>query len=209
MKQTKTLLLVMAAILLAAAVTTGCKGKSAAPQSEPQNAEATETSESQYMKAIERFLSDEIGSQLAPGEVCIPVYSVVGKDEYGKYSESGGTIADTIRVWGDWWVFKYNISGDTLLCVSGGNYPGMFCMAKEDKAYEVVAFDQVVDGAGNQASAQRIFGDKYDTFQSVNGNQQTRDSVRTAMTADYVRTHGLKVTMYKDFGWPAVQLPIE
>ena len=35
-----------------------------------------------------------------------------------------------VRVWGDFWVFNYNISGDTLKTVSGGDHPGLFHLVK-------------------------------------------------------------------------------
>ena len=41
----------------------------------------------------------------------------------------------------------------------------------------VIAFDQVEDGAGNLESAKRIFGENYEAFHYVNGNDQVKDSI--------------------------------
>ena len=53
-----------------------------------------------YLKAVERYLTDNKGKQYRSGQVCIPYYTVVGVDE---------SNADDIKVWGDFWVDNYNI----------------------------------------------------------------------------------------------------
>ena len=61
-----------------------------------------------YLKAVERYLTDNKGKQYhRSGQVCIPYYTVVGVDE---------SNADDIGC-GATWVDNYNISGDTLLSV--------------------------------------------------------------------------------------------
>jgi len=147
--------------------------------------------------AIENYLVDSIGKSYSPGEVCIPAYSVIAID----------TNLPTVKIWGDWWVFNYNIAGDTLKCVSGGSHPGMFQLEKTGDNFNIVDFDQVEDGSNWLPSAQRIFDEYYDAFHAVNSNQELRDSVRLAMTAQYVKENGLPVTMLQDHGWPAVALP--
>lgn len=152
------------------------------------------------LAAIEAYLKT-IGSQYAPGEVCIPSYTVVAIND---------SDTNCIRVWGDWWVFNYNIVGGTLKCVSGGNHPGLFYL-KQNNSHEwyVSSFDQVEDGSRNLPSAKRIFGEYYDAFHKVNSNQEQRDSVRLLQVAYYVQEHNLPVNMLQDPGWPAVTLPLD
>ena len=124
---------------------------------------------------------------------------IVGTDDGNK---------DDILVWGDFWVFNYNLSGDTLKTVSGGDHPGLMHLKKVGNEYEISNFEVVEDGAGNLESAKRIFGDKYDSFQEVNGLVEKREDMRLRFTADYVKKHGLSATMLQDYGWPAVALPL-
>jgi hypothetical protein len=114
---------------------------------------------------------------------------------------------DDILMWGDFWVFNYNVAGDTLKTVSGGNHPGLMHLKKTDKGFEVTSFDAVEDGAGNMESAKRIFGDNFDAFWELNSNQEKREDVRLHFIADYVKKHNLPVKMVQDYGWPAVELP--
>ena len=206
MKNTK-IITTLAVVILLCTGMTGCKQKVAETL---EDAVTIEVPQNPYLVAIENYLVNEIGSSYAPGELCIPAYSVINIEEPGEPSDSTEVITATgIKVWGDWWVFNYNIVDDTLKCVSGGSHPGMFQLEKEGDAYKVTAFDQVEDGSRNLPSAKRIFGDLYDDFHAINSNKEVRDSVRLAMVAQYVQEHNIPVTMLQDFGWPAVALPLQ
>ena len=206
MKNTKIYIILATVILLSAGITS-CKQKAAETL---ENAVTIEVPQNPYLVAIENYLVDIIGKNYTPGEVCIPAYSVINIEEPGEPTEPEEVITTTdTKVWGDWWVFNYNIVGDTLVCVSGGSHPGMFQLEKDGEAYKVIAFDQVEDGSRNIPSAKRIFGDSYEDFHAINSNQEARDSVRLAMVAQFVQDHKLPVTMLQDFGWPAVPLPLQ
>ncbi len=105
--------------------------------------------------AIERYFVEEIGSHYVHGEHCVPLQNIVAVDERD---------TDDILVWGDFWVFNYNQSGDTLKCVSGGSHPGLIHLRQTGRVFEVTAFDQVGDGSRFLPTAKRIFGDKYEPF---------------------------------------------
>lgn len=206
MKNTK-IYIILAAVILLSADMTSCKQKAAETL---ENAVTIEVPQNPCLVAIENYLVDIIGKNYTPGEVCIPAYSVINIEEPGEPTEPEEVITTTdTKVWGDWWVFNYNIVGDTLVCVSGGSHPGMFQLEKDGEAYKVIAFDQVEDGSRNIPSAKRIFGDSYEDFHAINSNQEARDSVRLAMVAQFVQDHKLPVTMLQDFGWPAVPLPLQ
>ena len=202
MKNTRLLFALAVLILLGVCMTTSCKNKA----SDNQQAEATadtlpmiEQDHDEYLAAIETYLRT-IGSQYTPGEVCIPSYTVVAIND---------NDTDYTRVWGDWWVFNYNIVGDTLKCVSGGSHPGLMYLKQNDThKWIVTSFDQVEDGSRYLPSAKRIFGEYYDTFHKVNSDQHHRDSVRLTQVAYYVQQHNLPVTMLQDYGWPSVELPL-
>ena len=147
--------------------------------------------------AISDYLVKEIGVHYMQGELCIPTLMIVSAQETG---------ANQARVWGDFWIWWYNQSGDTLMTVSGGNHSGVMNIIKQNGALHVTTFEQTVDGAGNDASARRIFGSHYDIYQNMHSNQDVREAVRREQLGEYVKSHNLKVSYYKDYGWDAVKL---
>ena len=147
--------------------------------------------------AISDYLVKEIGPNYQQGELCVPVLMMVSTEE-----ES----ADQARVWGDFWVLWYNTASDTLKTVSGGNHSGCMTVQKQGDKLTITAFEQTEDGAGNEASAKRIFGKHYDVYQNMHSNQDVREAVRKEQLKEYVRQHNLNVRCYQDFGWPAVEL---
>lgn len=146
--------------------------------------------------AMSDYLTKEIGTRYLQGQLCIPTLLIVAEEEQG----------DVMRVWCDNWVYWYNVVSDTLKTVSGGNHAG--CMTVQQKVGQpiVTAFDQTVDGAGNMASAKRIFGKHYDVYQNMNGNQEVREAARKEQLQWYIKQHGLNIRFYQDYGWPAVEL---
>lgn len=75
-----------------------------------------------------------------------------------------------------------------------------------DVVYQVKAFDQVEDGANLLQSAKKIFGDKFDAFQTINSDEQKREKLRSEVLASYVKKNGLSATFYQDYGWPAKKI---
>ena len=153
------------------------------------------------IEAIERYLVDSIGSQYSQGDMCIPVIAMTCSD---------GEKNDSLFMWGDYWVFNYKVDGDTLMTVSGGNHSGKMLLLKDEKGgYQVVSFEQVEDGSGNLESAKRIFGEFYDAYHAANSDENYREKARAGSIADYVKANNMAVKYYKDFGWPAKEIPTE
>lgn len=148
-------------------------------------------------QTIADYLVKEIGSQYSQGDLCVPVLMIVATEEDG---------AEHAKVWGDFWVFNYNIVGDTLKTVSGGNHSGCMDIARDADKLKVTHFEQTEDGAGNEASAKRIFAEHYDIYQNMHSSQDVREAVRQEQLQQYVQKHDLKVKYYQDYGWDAVEL---
>ena len=148
-------------------------------------------------QTISSYLVKEVGSHYLQGDLCIPVLMLVSTEE---------DSSDSIRVLGDFWVFNYNVVGDTLKTVSGGNHSGCMYLAKDGGKLKVTRFEQTEDGAGNVPSAKRIFADRYDIFQNMHSNDDVREAVRREQLQQYVEQHGLKVEYYQDYGWDAIEL---
>ena len=147
-------------------------------------------------QAISNYLVKEIGSQYSQGDLCLPVLMIVSAEEVG---------SEQAKVFGDFWVFNYNIVGDTLKTVSGGNHSGCMLLAKDGDGLQVTYFEQTEDGAGNEASAKRIFGEHYPIYQNMH-SQDIREAVRQEQLQQYIQRYALNVKCYQDYGWDAVEL---
>ena len=168
------------------------------PSVVPKTVEEEPLKETHYFPAIDRYLANEFGKQYTEGEHCVPLHPIVTVDERN---------GDDILVWGDFWVFNYNQVGDTLKCVSGGNLPGLMHIRQTENGFEVTGFDQVEDGTRFIPSAKRIFGDKYEVFNTIHDDAEARERLRAEGLAVYAKKHNLSVTMYQDYGWPSKRLP--
>lgn len=199
MKKTRRVWVMTVVLILVGTSLIGCQNKTNVAPEQPVEEEQVEEQEMTYFPAIERYLVNEIGKHYGEGEYIIPVHDIVDVDERN---------SDDILVWGDYWVYVYNQVGDTLKMVSGGNHPGLLHIRQTEKGFEVTGFDQVEDGSSNLPSAKKIFGDKYDAFHAINSDEKKREQRRAEMTAAYVKAHNLTATMYQDYGWPAVALPL-
>lgn len=132
-------------------------------------------------------------------DVSIPCVRILEMDESDN---------SDIKVYGEFDIYNYDLDGDTLSCVSGGNYPGLIHVAMDDEGdYEVTGFDVVLDGDQFDASAKEIFGDKYDAFIKMNSDQDDREKVRAQIISNYVFANNLDIKYYQDYGWDKVELP--
>ena len=180
-----------AMLLIALVASCCCKGSKKAAKTD----QAVET----YFTAIDKYLTETIGGQYLGGDICVPFHDYVAVDE---------TNAEDIQVWGDFWVINYNVVGDTLKALSGGNHPGkMHVKMDKDGHFEVTGFDPVGDGADFQPTAEAIFGDKVADFQAAQADQEKRERIRGEVLAGVVKKYDLDVKLYQDYGWPAKPIP--
>ncbi len=135
--------------------------------------------------AISDYLIREIGCQYLQGEICIPTLMMVAEE-------------DSV-IYGDFWIMWYNLAGDTLKMVSGGNHSGKMTIAESNGTFVVTAFEQTLDGAANEPSAKRIFGTHYDIYHSMHSNETVREAVRQEQLSEYIRRHNLSARYYQDY----------
>lgn len=153
--------------------------------------------------AISDYLVGEIGTLYTTGDLCIPTLMIVAEEAPETGSEA--TQLCTI-VYGDFWLYWYTLSGDTLRTVSGGNHAGRMTLTMQGETPIVTAFEQTEDGARNEASARRIFGKYFELYESMHANENVREAVRHEQLSEYVHRHNLSVRYYQDYGRPAVEL---
>ena len=142
-------------------------------------------------------MAEEVGKNFDRADASIPIVSIVHVDY---------TDPDDVLAYGDFWVYNYDIEGDTLSCVSGGNYPGVMHLGKDGGGYVVTSFDVVADGSDFDESAKALFGENYDAFMKVYSDGGARDELRKITVSDYANLNGLAVTQYQDYGSDPVKL---
>lgn len=150
-----------------------------------------------FYTTVYSYVVDEFGSQYPDEGVKIPCIQEIYVDESDE---------SDIKVYGDFWVFSYVKNGQTMECVSGGNYPGLMHLAY-DGDYKVTGFDVVEDGSGWNASCKKIFGEHYEEFMKLTEDSNNLKNTRAQILANYVFDKGLDITEYKDYGWDPVPLP--
>jgi hypothetical protein len=145
--------------------------------------------------AVSAYLGSNIAPQYSKGDVTIPVVNILAVDS----SKGNETL-----VWGSFWVFNYELRGNTLFCVSGGEHSGLAHLQKtKDGKYLVKKLDVPEDGAGFTKSAKKIFGKQYESFMKVHSDEALREGKRAQTIRDYVKDKKLPVTKYQDYGWEA------
>ena len=148
---------------------------------------------------VYKYVAEELSKGFDKAEYSIPVVTIIDTD---------ASDENDIRVWGDFSVNNYNVDGDTLKCVAGGNFPGCIHIAKDADGYKVTSMDQVKDGGEFESSAKEIFGDRYDEFMKVNSDNDSREALRAQIASVYTKAHDIPVTKYQDEGWDPVDLAL-
>ena len=153
---------------------------------------ANNRKEQAVRQAISDYLLREIAPYYLQGELCVPSLMMVREEDS--------------CVLGDFWVFWYNVAGDTLKTVSGGSHPGRMTLRYENSKPQVIDFERVEDGSRSMPTAKRIFGDYLDIFMNMHSNESVREAVRREQLYEYVQQNNLNVHFYQDFGWEARKL---
>ncbi len=151
--------------------------------------------------ACYKYMATEVSKNFDAADENIPTVHIVHVDF---------TPEDENLVYGDFWIENYNVEGDVLKTVSGGNFPGCMHVSKADNT--VTAFDVVEDGEKWDSSAKEIFGEHYDDFMKFHNDSDARDELRKVTVTDYVFYNALDAKYYQDEGWDPVELypqPVE
>ena len=146
--------------------------------------------------AVAAYLVEELGEQYRHSDLCVPLLMMVDVEE---------TDSVTASVWGDFWIFWYRVSGDTLYTESGDNHAGRMTLRKQNGRLEVTAFEQTEDGAGNEASARRIFGNRFVTYRNIHSRPEVREAARQEQLREFASRQGLTLRFYQDAGWETVK----
>ena len=198
MKKNYTFIFCALILLMMGISIAGCRNKVEEAPVVVEDENDTTVVNTTYFMAINDYMTNVIGNQYSQGDVSIPCIMTVAVDE---------SNADDILVWGDFWVYNYQVIGDLLRTVSGGGHPGLMHVRQTGNTFEVTRFEGVEDGSRYMESAKRIFGEKYNDFNRINSDGEKRETIRKDIIAQYVKEHKLPVLRYQDNGWPAINLP--
>ncbi len=114
------------------------------------------------------------------------------------------------KVYGTFWVLNYVKSGDTLKCISGGEYPGIALLEKNGGEWRMTSLEEAGDGEDYTADIRRFAGgdreleEKY--FAAADLLEKSNQEIRTRFVRAYAEANGLAVTAYQDYGWDPVPL---
>ncbi len=153
-----------------------------------------------FYTVLYQYMIDELAKGYPESQVSIPCPVIIKEDESDK---------SDIRVYGDFWIFNYDLNGTILENTSGGSYPGCIHVKDTGEGYEVISMDIVEDGSAFTDSAKKIFGDDYDLFMKDGEDEDLREKTRAQIIANYVAANNLDITAYQDYGWDPVTLPEE
>lgn len=147
--------------------------------------------------AISEYLINKIGADYRKGEVCIPTIMIVAEEPQSP------TIT---HIYGDFWIFWYNLSDDTLKTISGGNHSGCMTLTSTNGQMTVTDFEQTADGSLFMPSAKRIFGNYYEIYQNMQSSPHIREAIRREQLRQYIHHHNLNAHFYQDYEQVAVKI---
>lgn len=113
-------------------------------------------------------------------------------------------------VYGNFWCMKYKLEGTTLVCVSGGEAPGIMHLELIDSVWTVVTVETAGDGDDYSKDIVRFCnGDKElekAYFSTTDALQDPLKSVRAQFIREYVEANQLQIDSYQDPYWDAEPL---
>ena len=115
-----------------------------------------------------------------------------------------------MTVWGNFWMFRYVQHDGVLLCISGGEAPGVMTLEAADGGWKAVSLETA--GWGEEYAEDIARFSRGDAeleaayFAAEDGSADPLRSVRTRFIRAYVEAGGLAVTAYQDPYWDPVPL---
>ena len=155
------------------------------------------TGNDNYLKAITDDMvvlaKENYGGQ---GAVEIPTPYVVRIDDSDK---------NDIKVYGDFFIYGYNMNGTIFNMKNGGSYPGCYHLKDDNGNVSVVDKEFAEDGSNNWSSLVKICGDDESLAKEISGvRDKDGDKTRIDYVKMYANANKLRVSGIKDYGWPVI-----
>jgi hypothetical protein len=158
------------------------------------------TDDDDYMKAITDDMvlmsEDLFGDQ---GAVEIPTPRIVKIDDSDKKD---------IKVYGDFWIYGYQMYGTIFNTKNGGSNPGCYHLKDEDGKITVISKEFAEDGSNNWTSLVKICGGDEELAKKVLNHPAVEDEekLRLDYAKMYAKANNLRLSGIKDYGWPVILL---
>ena len=153
-----------------------------------------------YMKEItDDMLATTKDNYDTNGVVMIPTPYIVEVDE--------SDMSD-IKVFGDFWIFGYDMSTSIFHMKNGGSYPGCYHLKNEDGAITVTSREIAEDGSRFMPSLIKICNNDEALAKEVSNvaSGSDHDDIRIIYAMMYANANNLKFAGIKDYGWPVLLL---
>lgn len=156
------------------------------------------TGDDDYMKAITDDMvllsEDMFGDQ---GAVEIPTPKIVKIDDSDKKD---------IKVYGDFWIYGYQMFGTIFNTKNAGSNPGCYHLKDEDGKITVISKEFAEDGSNNWSSLVKICGNDEELAKKVSNrlSQEEDEKLRADYAKMYAKANNLKLSGIKDYGWPVI-----
>ena len=157
----------------------------------------TYTGDNPAIKAIYEYLEPEYMEYMEDGQVYIPGYVIHLEENKG----------DEHLVFGNFWAYGYQLSGNILEVESGGEKPACFHLEKTADGYQVKSVEFVGDGDEYADKIKEItkgYPELYDTF--MEQNEEAKMNAQREYLQMYVSDNNLDIKYFKQGGWDPVKI---
>lgn len=155
------------------------------------------TGEDEYIKEVVEVIKNELSNYFdQENAVEIPVPYIVRIDDEDR---------NNIKVFGDFYVYGYNMEGMLFVTKNAGSFPGCIHFKEEN---EKIVFDYIEiadDGSNNDASLLKICEDDERLKEDINNARiDDGENLRIEYVKMYAKDNNLNVAGIKDYGWPVI-----
>lgn len=153
------------------------------------------------LAAVTSYMADVMTGYYSDYDVSIPAPVILKQEE----------IDDNhVKVYGNFWIFNYDMQGQILENTSGGEAPGYMIATRDGDGMKVTDAEFAGDGAEYAEDIKTFCGGdnslEAQYFASNDAGQEPLLSVRKGFIRDYVKANELDITAYQDYGWDPVDL---
>lgn len=157
----------------------------------------TYTGSEKYLKVVTdemvNMAKEHFGGQ---GAALIPTPYVVKVDDSDK---------NDIKVYGDFYIYGYDMNGTIFNCKNAGSYPGCYHLQEKDGKVSFVSKEIAEDGSNNYSSLLKICGNDEDLVKTIYSVvENDKEKTRIEYVKMYANANNLRVYGIKDFGWPII-----
>lgn len=138
------------------------------------------------------LIENSFGDEAADLNVCVPI--VLKMDD---------SDPKDVKLWGEYMVYKYRLMKSSLIEEAGGSFGGVAHLDTTGGSPLVKDFDFLEDGAGYDASVDKLFG-KEGLKDAYLKACDERDKYLAEALANYINRNGLYITQYQSNGWAPV-----